>query len=285
MTAEFGRHDRLGRHAEGRGPQTRIRTGIGGWVFPAWRKDFYPDGLPQREELEYASRQLRAIEINGTYYRAQTPAVYAKWREATPSGFIFSVKAPRYIVEQTRLATTRNAVKRFVSGGLAELGDRLGPLLWQFPASRPFEPGDIHTFLDFLPQQLHGQPLRHVLSVRHADFLCVDYLELMRERGLASVFTDDDTYPSFADLTGDLVYARLKQSRTDISTGYDEQALARWTKHAKMWAEGGDPTDLPHVIKPRRESSTPRDVFIFFIGAAKQRNPAAAMRLQQLIDT
>ncbi len=149
----------------------RIRVGIGGWTYAPWRNNFYPEKLVQRRELEYASRQLRAIEINGTFYGAQKPATYAKWAAETPAGFVFSLKAPRYITEGRRLADTGKGVSGFVHGGLAEMGDRLGPILWQLPPSRPFDADDLGAFLDILPRELDGQPLRHVLEVRHPSFL------------------------------------------------------------------------------------------------------------------
>src|SRR5450432_1442740 len=183
-----------------------IRVGIGGWVYAPWRKNFYPDGLVQRRELEYASRQLSAIEINGTYYAAQKPATYAKWRRETPDGFVFSLKAPRYATEARRLAGVGKLINAFVSGGLVELGDRLGPILWQFSPARRFERDDFAALLDLLPRELEGRPLRHVLEVRHSSFLCAEYVELTRARCLSSVFTDSAEYPSFADLTGDFAY-------------------------------------------------------------------------------
>ncbi|MDR3386256.1 MAG: DUF72 domain-containing protein [Rudaea sp.] len=262
----------------------RIRVGIGGWIYAPWRKNFYPDGLAQRRELEYASRQLSVIEINSTWYGAQKPATYAKWRSETPEGFVFSLKAPRYATEAMRLAGVGKLVTDFVSGGLAELGDRLGPILWQFPPSRRFERDDFAALLDLLPRELEGRPLRHVLEVRHTSFLCAGYLELARAHRLPSVFTDSTEYPSFADLTGDFVYARLMRSHAGIPAGYADDALDGWAGRAHKWAAGGDPDDLPHVgIKASfdRQNGNPRDVYIYFISAAKERNPAAALALSQ----
>jgi len=264
-----------------------IRVGIGGWTYAPWRKNFYPDGLVQRRELEYASRQLGAIEINGTWYGAQKPATYAKWRNQTPDGFMFSLKAPRYVTEARRLAGVGKLINDFVAGGLAELGDRLGPILWQFPPSRPFERDDFAGLLDLLPRELEGRPLRHVLEVRHASFLCAEYLALARAHRLPSVFTDSTEYPSFADLTGGFAYARLMRSQADIPTGYPSDALDAWARRARVWAGGGDPDDLPHAATTapsHRQSEKPRDVYIYFISAAKQRNPAAAMALLQHLD-
>lgn len=256
----------------------RIRVGIGGWTFAPWRASFYPADLPQRRELEYASRQLTAIEINGTWYGAQKPATYAKWRSETPDGFVFSLKAPRYVVEGKALANAGKTIDAFVFGGLAELGDRLGPILWQFPPSRRFERDDFAAFLDLLPRALDGRPLRHVLEVRHPSFLCDAYLDLARTHRLPSVFTDSDAYPSFADPTGDFVYARLMRSRAEEPAGYAPDALDAWAARARQWAEGGAPADLPYV-QPAPARRTPRDVFVYFISSAKARNPAAAQAL------
>ena len=257
---------------------TRIRVGIGGWTYAPWRDNFYPHKLAQRRELEYASRQLTSIEVNGTYYGAQKPATYAKWRAETPDGFVFSLKAPRYVTERARLADAGATMDAFVHGGLAELGDRLGPINWQFAKGRPFERDDFAAFLDRLPASLNGSPLRHVVEVRDASFLCDAFLDLVRARGVATVFTDSHEYPSFADLGADFAYARLMGSRADIDTGYAATALDAWARRASAWADGGDPADLPHISAPR-PSKAPRDVYVYFISAAKERNPAAAMAL------
>ncbi len=260
-----------------------IRAGIGGWTFAPWRKSFYPAGLVQRRELEYASLHLRAIEINGTFYGAQKPAVYAKWAAETPQGFLFSLKAPRYITMAKQLAGTGAGINKFVQGGLAEMGDRLGPILWQLPPSRPFVADDLAAFLDMLPRDLAGQPLRHVLEVRHPSFACEAYVSLAREHRMPTVFTDSVDYPSIADLTGDFSYARLMCSKDVFPDGYAPQMLGRWATNARDWAAGKDIETLPHAAAPLPDGK-PRDVFVFFINAAKHRNPAAAMALQALVD-
>ena len=261
----------------------QIRVGIGGWTYAPWRNNFYPDKLVQRRELEYASRQLRAIEINGTFYRAQTPATYAKWAAETPEGFVFSLKTPRYITQAARLADAGKGIRGFILGGLAELGDRLGPILWQLPPSRPFDADDLAAFLDALPPQLNGQPLRHVLEVRDASFLDERYVALARSHGVATVFTDSPDFPTLADLTGEFVYARLKHSVDEVPTGYSFAALDHWARQARDWAAGKDAAALPHVGAVQAQTAA-RDVFMFFIGAAKHRNPAAAMALQSRVD-
>ncbi|MDQ3039571.1 MAG: DUF72 domain-containing protein [Pseudomonadota bacterium] len=258
-------------------PIDGIRVGIGGWVFVPWRDNFYPAGLVQRRELEYASRHVTAIEINGTYYGAQKPATYAKWRDETPDGFLFSAKAPKRIMASRVLANTGGAVDDFL-GGISELGAKLGPVVWQFERGLDIGRDDFEAFLALLPQQVGDRTLRHVLDVRDPTFVDDAYLTLARRHGVATVFTDSPEHPSFADVTADFVYARLMRSRSKLATGYPGDELAAWAQRARLWAAGGDPDDLPR-IGPAKSSSARRDVFVFFISAAKERNPAAAMGL------
>lgn len=263
--------------------QHAIRVGIGGWTYAPWRKNFYPDGLVQKRELEYASRHLRVIEINGTFYGAQKPATYARWAAETPEGFVFSLKAPRYITEGKKLADTAKGITGFIEGGLDQMGDRLGPILWQLPPSRRFDADDLDAFLRLLPAKLGKRPLRHVLEVRHSSFLSAEYVDLARSHHVPTVFTDSPEYPSLADITGDFTYARLMRSEDGIATGYSAKDLNAWSKCAQRWAHGQDNPELPHVAAALPEGSE-REVFIFFISAAKHRNPAAAMALQARVD-
>lgn len=262
-------------------PYAGIRVGIGGWVYAPWRDNFYPKGLVQRRELEFASRRVSAIEINGTYYGAQKPATYARWRDETPPGFVFSAKAPMRIVQSRRLAATGGQVEDFI-GGIAALGDRLGPLLWQFDQGPPLDRDGFAAFLALLPAGWDGLPLRHVLDVRDPAFVDAAYLALARKHRMATVFTDADEHPSFADVTADFVYARLMRARP-IATGYPAPALRAWAGRARTWAAGGEPEGLPKVEPAGTPPARRRDVFVFFIGAAKQRNPAAAMALIERI--
>ncbi|MGO1068653.1 DUF72 domain-containing protein [Lysobacter sp. CA199] len=265
-------------------PVDGIRSGIGGWTFVPWRDNFYPKGLVQRRELEYASHQLSSIEINGTFYSAQKPATYAKWAADTPEHFMFSLKAPGRITQAGALAKANSGAKAFIDGGLGEFGERLGPILWQLAPSRRFDPDDLAPFLDALPRTLDGRPLKHVLEVRHSSFLDPAYLRLARERRIATVFTDSDEYPSMADITGDFVYARLMRARANVATGYPEVELDAWARRARAWARGEDNPELPHAGEPL-PPATPREVFVYFISAAKERNPAASMRLLQKLGT
>lgn len=254
-----------------------IRVGIGGWIFAPWRANFYPADLTQKRELEYASRHVTAIEVNSTFYSPQKPATYARWRGETPDGFVFSLKAPRYCTDRRVLRDAGKSIDAFVAP-LAEFGDRLGPIVWQFQANKTFEADDLAAFLDLLPRTLNGTPLRHALEVRHASFQCADYVALAQRQGCATVFTDSPEYPSFADVTADFVYARLRCSQANVATGYSAAALDAWAQRARTWNAGAEPDDLPRV-GPTPAPATPREVFVYFISAAKERNPAAAMAL------
>ena len=253
---------------------------MGGWIYTPWRDNFYPARWPQSRELEYASRALDTIEINSTWYKAQLPATYAKWREQTPDGFVFSLKAPRYITHRKRLAEAGKTVASFIGGGLAELGDRLGPINWQLPPGKAFDADDLSRFLDLLPRNLDGRRLRHAFEVRHPSFHCPEYIALARQQDVATVFTDSEQAPSFADLSSDFVYLRLKGSLAAIDTGYSADALDHWAARAHRWAQGSEPDDLPRVEPRILPQQQPRDVYVYFIGAAKERNPAAALSLR-----
>lgn len=261
------------------GPIDGIRVGVGGWTYAPWRDTFYPDGLVQRRELEYASRRLSAIEINGTYYGAQKPDTYARWRDETPPGFVFTAKAPMRIVQAKVLANTQGQVEAFI-GGIATLGGKLGALSWQF--ERKLDREDFARFVDALPAQVDGRPLRHALEVRDAAMVDADLVALARRRNVALVFTDSDAWPSFADVTADFVYARLMRARSAVKTGYTPAELKAWAARARTWAKGGEPDDLPRLAGAATKAKH-RDVFVFFINADKERNPAAATTLIELL--
>lgn len=260
-----------------------IRIGIGGWVYAPWRDNFYPAGLVQRRELEFASRHVTAIEVNGTYYGAQKPATYAKWRDEAPAGFVFSAKAPKRITGARNLAKVGPQIDDFV-GGIAELNEKLGPLVWQFEAGRTVDAEAFAAFLELLPKAARGRPLRHALDVRDPAFVNADFIALARRHGVATVFTDSPDYPSFADLGADFVYARLMRTRADVVTGYPDPELGAWAGHAQRWASGGEPEGLPRVAPLASAPTQPRDVFLYFISAAKERNPAAAMALLRRLE-
>ncbi|HEX2603441.1 MAG TPA: DUF72 domain-containing protein [Oxalicibacterium sp.] len=261
----------------------RIRVGIGGWNFEPWRDNFYPSDLPHHLELEYASRRVTAIEINSTYYGIQKPATFAKWREATPDGFLFSLKASRYATNRRVLSEAGDSVARFIDSGIAELGEKLGPIVWQFAPTKRFDPEDFEAFLALLPKNVDGRPLRHVVDVRHESFMTPAFLSLARRYQVATVFTDSDDYPSFADPTADFIYARLMRSNTAIPTGYPLSALQTLHDRAVIWAEGGQPDGLPMIEERQAPPAGGRDVFLYFINGAKERAPAAAQTLVQLL--
>lgn len=261
-------------------PAPGIRVGIGGWTYAPWRDNFYPAKLPQSQELGYASRQLSAIEVNGTYYSSFKPPTFAKWREETPDDFVFSLKASRFTTNRRVLAEAGESITRFVDSGISELGDKLGPIVWQFMPTKVFEADDFEAFLSLLPKTVGSRPLRHVLDVRHPSFMSADYLTLARNYHCATVFTDSPDFPSFADLTSDFVYARLMRSDARLKSGYAPNALDAWAAAAQRWASGSEPADLPRV-QPAKDKAAPRDVFVFFISGAKEKAPAAATGLLQ----
>jgi uncharacterized protein YecE (DUF72 family) len=238
-----------------------IRVGIGGWTFEPWRKTFYPPGLPHSRELEFASRQVTTIEINGTFYRTQKPDTFRKWAEETPDDFVFSVKAPRYAVNKRVLGEAGESIERFVESGLDELGGKLGPILWQFAATKKFDAGDFATFLALLPPEVKGRRLRHALEVRHPSFDTPEFVDMARKAGAAIVVADSDDYPMIDEQTADFTYARLMRTRAEEPAGYSADELAAWHNRAKAWTKGG------------------REAFVYFIAGAKERAPAAAFAL------
>ncbi|MCW7537115.1 DUF72 domain-containing protein [Aquabacterium sp. A7-Y] len=252
----------------------RIRVGIGGWSYEPWRETFYPDSLPQHRELHYASRQLSAIEINSTFYRAPPGEIFARWRDETPEDFVFSVKAPRYCTHRKVLAEALETSARFLEAA-AHLGDKLGPVVWQLPPTHRFDADDLDRFLQALPREAGPRSLRHVVEARHDSFLVAEFPALLRQHRAASVYTDSDKYPSFADLGGDFVYARLMNSQPDLPTGYPDDELDDWSERARRWAAGGEPAELPRIVDAPAEPRA-RDVFIYFINGAKENAPQAA---------
>ena len=238
----------------------KIHVGVGGWTFEPWRGVFYPAGLAQKRELEYASRHLTSIEINGTYYSTFKPESWAKWRDETPDGFVFSVKASRYCTNRKELSGAGEAVARFVGQGLSELRDRLGPVNWQFMGSKKFDPVDFEGFLKLLPREVRGLPLRHVMEVRSPTFKTERFYDLARKYNVGIVFADDDDFPEIDEPTADFTYARLMRTAEDVATGYTPADLDRWSRRVKDWAKRGD-------------------VFVYFISGAKVRAPAAAQAL------
>ena len=260
-----------------------IRVGIGGWNYAPWRGAFYPAGLAQRLELEYASRQVTAIEINATYYRTQKPESFARWRDETPDGFVFALKANRFATNRRVLGEAGESIGWFVSSGITELGDKLGPIVWQFAPTKRFDEGDFGDFLKLLPQQQDGIALRHVLEVRHESFRTPEFVAMCRAKGAAIVFADSPEYPAIADITGDFVYARLQTGSDDVPTCYTPKALGEWAGRARTWAEGKAPDDLPRADPASDAPVKPRDVFVYFITSGKVRAPHGAMAFMERV--
>jgi uncharacterized protein YecE (DUF72 family) len=258
----------------------RIRVGVGGWVFPPWRGVFYPPGLAQARELEHASRRLTAIEINGTFYGAQKPESFRRWHDATPDDFMFSVKGPRFATHRRDLAAAGPSVERFLGGGVLELRDKLGPILWQFPPTTRFDEGGFEAFLALLPAERDGRKLRHVVEVRHESFATAAFIALLRRHQAAAALVDSDKHPMLADATADFVYARLRRTVASEPAGYPAAALDAWAERFRQWAAGSEPSDLPHC-HPEPASAAPRDCFVYFISGAKEHNPAAAEAMLQ----
>jgi uncharacterized protein YecE (DUF72 family) len=257
----------------------RIRVGIGGWNFADWRGGFYPKGLPQARELAYAAERMTSIEINGTFYRHQSPASFAAWAKAVPDGFVFAVKAHRVATHSADPARRAEAVTSFLNSGIAELGDRLGPVLWQFPPHRAFTPDTLAEFLDLLPTTQDGIKLRYTVEARHPSFADPAAVAQLRQAGVAAAIIDSDKQALQGDLTADFVYARLQRNQSGETEGYASPALDAWAKRCTTWADGKNVSDLPHVDTAPRGKSKPRDVFTYFISGDKARAPDAAMAL------
>ncbi len=258
-----------------------VRAGMGGWTFEPWRGTFYPDKLPHAKELSYAAEHVPTIEVNGTFYRTQTPATFAKWASETPDGFVFALKGPRYAVNRRVLAEAGDSIKRFVDSGPLELGDKLGPLLWQFAPTKKFDASDFGAFLALLPHKVGSAKLRHVVEVRHDTFCTPEFIKLAREHNVPIVFAEHETYPAIPDITGDFIYARLQKGKDEVQTGYAPKALDAWAKRFQTWAEGGAPEDLPLIDAAHKPAKKPRDAFVYFIHEGKVRAPHAAMALMQ----
>ncbi|MEJ0085107.1 MAG: DUF72 domain-containing protein [Pseudomonadota bacterium] len=238
----------------------KIFVGIGGWNFAPWRGSFYPKGLVQTKELHYASREITSIEINSTFYGLQKPATFKKWHDETPDGFVFSVKAPRFVTNRNRLDTAASSVDRFLESGVLELGDKLGPINWQLAPGKPFDAQELAGFLALLPRKLEGRALRHALEVRDTSFDCEEFVALVREHEVAVVEAGDSEYPRIQARTAPFSYLRVMGTKASAPQGYAPTALARWREHAQTLAGDGN-------------------VFLYFISGAKERNPQAARAL------
>lgn len=257
-----------------------IRAGIGGWTFEPWEGTFYPDKLPKRRQLEHASQHLKAIEVNGTYYGSQKPETFAKWASEVPDGFIFSLKASRFVTNRKVLAEAGESMTKFLTQGLTELGDHLGPILWQFAPTKKFDADDFGAFLALLPEKQDGLKLSHVVEVRNETFQVPEFIELIAKHNVAVVCADHHDYPLLPDVTADFVYCRLQKGEDDIETCYPEKDVKAWAGRLKTYASGGVPDDLPLIAADRTVEKIPRDVFAFFITGGKVNAPHGAQLLQ-----
>lgn len=255
-----------------------IRVGIGGWQYAPWRGTFYPPDLKHDRELAFAGRQLSSIEINSTFYRMQRPESFRRWRDETPDDFVFSVKAPRYLSYRKSFDDAA-AMGRFFDSGLAELGPKLGPILWQLPPTMRFEESAISGLLALLPDRLDGRPLRHVIEVKHQTFADRRFIELLRTREVAAALIDAPGHPAINDVTADFIYARLQRTSEDEQAGYPDAALDEWAQRFRSLAAGGEPDDLARIHSDPPPASPSRDCFVYFISGAKVRAPAAAQAL------
>jgi len=233
-----------------------IRVGIGGWVFPPWRGTFYPKDVKQADELAYTSRHVTSTEVNGTFYRLQTPKTFRHWHDETPDAFVFSMKGSRFIANRRVLAEAGPAIDKFLDSGMTELGPKFGPILWQFAPTKQFDEADFAAFLDLLPKR-H----RHAVEPRHPSFEDKRFFALLRDRNIAASFGDDPDYPAFNEVTADFTYARLRSCKESEKTGYSPQALTAIAQRFQAHAAEG------------------RDCFVYFINGAKVRAPHAAMAL------
>jgi uncharacterized protein YecE (DUF72 family) len=281
-----------------------VRIGISGWTYPPWRGVFYPKGLPQKRELEFAARQFRAIEINGTFYGMQRPDAFAAWADSTPEDFVFAVKGPRFITHMRRLREAEAPLANFIASGLLRLGTKLGPILWQFPPNFRFDAARIEAFLKLLPRDTNtdarvghrhdhrlkapaflevatNRPMRHAFEIRHESFRTREFPALLRHYGAAVVCADTVAWPRLMDVTADFVYCRLHGSEELYASGYDGKALDEWAQRVAAWASGGEPEDAERAGAKARHRR--RDVFVFFDNDAKVRAPTDAAGLEQRV--
>lgn len=283
-----------------------VRIGISGWRYAPWRGVFYPPGLRQDDELAYAARLFRTIEINGTFYGLQRPEYFAAWAGATPEDFVFAVKASRFITHRLRLRGAETALANFLASGLFALGPKLGPILWQLPPSFRFDPGVLDAFLSLLPHdtvaaagvaaahdaRLAGRaalpegpcrPLRHALEIRHASFAVPAFVDLLRGRNVALVCADAVFWPRLMDVTSDFVYCRLHGSQELYASGYDAAALEVWADRVAAWARGGEPAHATRASPRPAPPAAGRDVFVYFDNDAKVRAPFDAQDLARRV--
>ncbi len=245
--------------------EARIRCGIGGWTFKPWRGTFYPEGLRQKDELEYATSKLTSIEINGTYYRTQSPGSFGKWGRAAPDDFQYAIKASRYCTNRKFLPDASESMERFFAQEIGDLGLKLGPILWQFMGTKQFDSVEISDYVKLFPAELDGIRLRHAIEARHESFRDDKFFSILGEHDIALVNSDSEKYPQFTEQTASFAYLRLLGAQEEIETGYPLDKVAKWVDQFDQWRDDG------------------RDVYAYFINGAKVRAPAAAMAIVERI--
>lgn len=282
---------------------TELRIGISGWTYEPWRGVFYPKGLVQRRELEYASRQLNSIEINGTFYSLQRPASYQKWHDETPDDFLFALKGSKYLTHRKALKDVQQPLANFFASGVLLLGKKLGPILWQTPPWLQYDRKRMSAFLKLLPRtstaasKLAGEHnlkkedwiateaiaktrIRYAFEPRHESFFCEDFIQLLRKNDAALVFADAaGKWPSAEDVTTDLVYIRLHGAEELYSGGYTEEQLDWWAKRIEKWRAGGEPRDAQLITKRTGRKNAPRDVYVYFDNSITNHAPLDAISL------
>ncbi|WP_378951088.1 DUF72 domain-containing protein [Mesorhizobium sp. ANAO-SY3R2] len=261
-----------------------IRAGMGGWTFEPWDTSFYPDKLSKAKQLQFASRQVPTIEVNGTYYSSFKEPTFLKWATESPDGFVFSLKGNRFVTNRRVLGEAGESMMRFLGSGIVALGEKLGPILWQFAPTKKFDADDFEAFLKLLPEKQDGVPLRHAVEVRHDSFIVPEFVTLARKYNVAIVYADHATYPAISDVTGDFVYVRLQTGSDDNADCYTSAGLDEWAARAKIWAAGGVPADLPRASPDTEAPVKPRDVFVYFITEGKVRAPFGAMALMKRLN-
>jgi uncharacterized protein YecE (DUF72 family) len=282
-----------------------VRIGISGWTYAPWRGVFYPKGLARKRELEYATSQFSSLEINGTFYGMQRPDAFADWADRAPEGFVFAVKAPRYITHIRRLRDAATPLANFIASGLLRLGPKLGPILWQFPPNFSFDAERIEAFLKLLPHDTgeaahigrrHDdrlkapawlkveaeRRLRHAFEIRNESFRAEAFVDLLRKYKVALACADTVEWPRLMDLTCDFVYCRLHGSEELYSSGYDDAALDQWGARVAAWAKGGEPEDAERIGGTGRRRK--RDVFVYFDNDIKVRAPFDAKALAERVE-
>ncbi len=281
----------------------KIRIGISGWRYKPWRGDFYPEDLPQREELAYAAAQFPSIELNGSFYALQRPDSYRQWRDVTPRDFVFAIKGPRFITHVKRLQDVRVPLANFFASGLLTLGDKLGPVLWQLPPSLKYQHDTMQAFLEMLPHDTEGaarlarqhddhlkdravlridrnRRLRHVVEVRHDSFCQAEFPAQLRRHGVALVVADTaGKWPFMEDVTAGFMYLRLHGDRELYASGYDDEALDHWAQRIRSWANGAQPGDAQTLTDARGPARKSRDVYVYFDNDLKVKAPRDARAL------